>query len=747
MKSTLSIGIALALSFPSFSQNSPQAETLFTWNPKEENTFWDLALNCGKPQYLGGARVTFGIESHVRFPGTYSTMFYTNSAFEEVCNQNFSAERAEIHGNQRFQDLGVTLGSPGSTVWVGWSEMYTEIDRGFPTTIFQFLSGEGSPSVSINYYPEAGVVLSRSKYEVQPGVTIFSPEEFQENVWYDFIVEMKYSYGDDGYVKVWAYKSGEKSVDTYRYTDTPKALISGPTIHNGIDVVPFQTDVPQKDQGPPRLRWGVYRWRSADRKPIDIPESDWLMVKYLGPARMSVGDNLGAQGFESVKPRWTQAAVPNVPNELSFHTQINNLTRLNAGGKDISCFGGVYEADQPSYWFGNSREVHTTTYVDHHELYASARRGTTFGTNISVPSGSYTVSLHFNKQLANVSSSNRFNISCNGKLLTQLDLSQVANNQTVFDLAFQENVRDGLLNLFFESMEGEATLSGITLRRDSLSVAPLIPADLQVPGKEPGAIRINSGSPTPMIFGDIAFEPDTFFNSNSSLLDAVEVNIENTFWPELYRTQRTARDTLSYNIPVTPGVYAVRLHVANTVEDSQAPVLSIEQEGQTIWPRLSLLDDFGDLRAAVLQNSVFISDSTFNLKIFTRSGKPILAGIELIPQEYLSMENAVSGSIPIENPLLRTSSATNAAFTIINPEVSCSPEVYVWPNPVSDRVNLSISEPQSFQILTLEGKVLESINLEEGLHTVPVSHLATGIYLLRWENPDLGIHKLVVKHP
>ena len=634
----------------SFSQNTEQAEKSFTWNPVEENYFWDFALNCGKAQYLGGARISFGIDTHVRFPGTYSAMFYTNSAFEEVCNQNFSAERAEIHANQSFEDLGVTLGSPGSTVWVGWSEMYTNIDRGFPATIFQFLSGEGSPSVSINYYPESGVVLSRSKYEVQPGVTIFSPEEFQENVWYDFVVEMKYSYGDDGYVKVWAYKAGDKSVANYRYTDEPKALIEGPTIHNGIDVVPFQTDVPQKDQGPPRLRWGVYRWRSADRKPEDIPEEDWLMVKYLGPARIKVGDNLAEQGFNTVRPRWE--GDNNGGEHLSFDTQIENITQLNVGGSELSCFGGLYEADNSSFWFGDSRPLSTSAELNHHLLYGSARAGTDFGTNISVPSGSYTVSLHFNKQLANSGSSNRFNISCNGELITQMDLSQVSSIEEKFDLQFQEEIRDGLLNLHFESLEGEAILAGITLRKDSLPVSPYISPGLQVPGREPGAIRINVGSQTPLVFEDISFTPDTFFVGNSSLLEISEAGIENTFWPELYLSQRTSSDTIRYEIPVNPGVYAVRLHLANTLEESQAPVFTIAQEDQTIWPRLDFRAEFGDLNAAVLQNSIRISDSAFSLYIFTRSGRPILAGIELIPQAYFSLESAISGSSLYEKPFV-----------------------------------------------------------------------------------------------
>ena len=746
MKSFLHLLFLLFLITPSFSQNSDQTENFFPWNPTEENNFWDLALNCGKAQYLGGARISFGIESHVRFPGTYSALFYTNSAFEEVCNQNFSAERAEIHANESFQELGVTLGSPGSTVWVGWSEMYTEIDRGFPATIFQFLSGEGSPSVSINYYPEAGVVLSRSKYEVQPGVTIFSPEEFQENVWYDFIVEMKYSYEDDGYVKVWAYRAGDKSVENYRYRDEPKALIEGPTIHNGMDVVPFQTDVAQKDQGPTRLRWGVYRWRSADRKPEDIPEADWLMVKYLGPARIKVGDNLASQGFEAVKPRW-EGDIEAEENQLSFNTQIEGITHLNAGGRELSCFGGLYEADKSSFWFGDSREVGSSSEPDHHLLYGSARMGTNFGTNIAVPSGSYTVSLHFNKGLANTRSSNRFNISCNGTLLTQMDLAQVASNQQVFDLQFQEEVRDGLLNLHFESLEGEATLAGFTLQRDSLSVSPLVSQNLKIPGKEPGSVRINVGSPTSLNFEDIVFAPDTFFVGNSSLLDATEAGIENTFWPELYLSQRTSSDTIRYNIPIKSGVYAVRLHIANTVEEAQAPVLSIAQEDQVIWPRLDLLEEYGDMNAVVLQNTLYITDSTFNLEISTRRGKPVLAGIELIPQEYFSLESSISGSSQFTNPLLRTSSPANSPFSITNPSISCGPEMYMWPNPASDLVNISLSQRQHLDILTLDGRILQTFDLEEGFHSLPLTNLSAGIYLLRWDNPDLGIHKLVVRNP
>ena len=749
MKSTLLLCVALSFNLPIFAQSITSPDTSFQWTPQEEGRFWTQAINCGRPQFLGGSQITFGITSHTRFPGTQSARFYTNAAFQEVCNQNFSSERAEIHANEGYASLGVEMGSPGSTVWVGWSEMYTHLDRSHSATLFQFLSGEGSPAVSINYYPKHGLVLRKSGFgdAQNPGIVVFSNEEFQENVWYDFVVEMKYSFEEDGYVKVWAYKSGEKSPALYAYSDAPSAVINGPTLHNGTTVVPPQADVPQRDQGPPRFRWGVYRWDSGDLKPSEIDPSEWLMVKYLGPARVKVGDNLNEQGFEAVKARWEPDLDPN--NTLNFDSEIQATTiplLLNVGGDEMACSGGVYRQDQASNWFGASQTVRKGFDLSSmEELYATERTGSSFGTNISLPSGSYTITLHFSRIFPVQSGS--FNVYANNREVTLMDLSS-SNQMGNQDLVFSEKIHNGLLQLHLEAVEGQASLAGISIIQDSQEVAPLIEPTLQLLGQEPGAIRINAGSSVPLSFGAVSFQPDIYFPTSSLSFSQDEVPVTNTRWEALYESQRQGRDTedsLVYQIPVTPGAYSLRLHFA-AVDDSLNPtILRLYQEGKALTDPVDLGAQFGSFAAGIIQRTIYIRDSLLDLSIASEEGIPGIAGIEIIPEAYFGLESSLGGLPNTEVPAFRTSDAFS--FRVEASRVNCNPQVYIWPNPAINQVNISLVEGQKLEILSLEGRIVEQRELDAGFHELGLDYLPTGVYILRWENSLYEMQKLVVANP
>ena len=729
MKSVRLLCVALSFCSYSLAQQTLPPDTSFQWTFEEEGRFWTKAINCGKPQFLGGAQITFGIDSHTRFPGTHSARFYTNAAFEELCNQNFSVERAEIHANETYASLGVELGSPGSTVWVGWSEMYTHLDRSHITTLFQFLSGEGSPSISINYFPGYGVALRRSRFRRNgvPGVVIFSEEEFQENVWYDFVVEMKYSYGDDGHVKVWAYKSGEKSPTSYSYNDIPRAIITGPTLHNGTTLVPAQENVPQVDLGPPRFRWGVYRHDSGDLTPDQISPDEWLMEKFLGPARMKVGDNLGQAGFDAVKTRWEPAETTEfTPN---YNAQIESSkvpVLINAGGEELACFRGVYQADKESYWFGTSQTIRKIVGISsQEELFLTERSGTSFGTNISLPSGSYTVTLHFSRFLP--ARSGIFSVISNDREVTQVDFSQVGQEGGNQDLSFTEMIHDGLLQLRLEAFQGEASLAGITIVQDSLSVEPLIGPELQLAGLEPGAIRINAGSSSPISFGSVTFQPDIYFPTSSAEFFQEEVAVKETLWGGLYQSQRQGRseeDSLVYQIPVEPGAYVLRLHLASVSDSQRSPIFKIYQEGIPLAAPLDIEETFGAFSAVVIQNTVFVSDSLLDLSIATVEGIPAIAGIELIPQPYFGIGSSLGGIQPYETPSLRTSNT--ASFRLESPSVTCSQEVFLWPNPAANEVNLSVVEGQKLDILSLAGRTVAQYTLEAGFHTLSLYRFTHG---------------------
>ena len=129
------------------------------------------------------------------------------------------------------------------------------------------------------------------------------------NTWYDWIMEFRYSYeefGENaGFIRVWVYEAGQKDPSDIHFLTRLHKHVRGATLHNNTTNIfpPNQKEGDGIDDGPPHLRWGLYRWASGRKFPEDIDPQDHLFVKYLGPVRMQIGDNLQETGFEAVKPR------------------------------------------------------------------------------------------------------------------------------------------------------------------------------------------------------------------------------------------------------------------------------------------------------------------------------------------------------------------------------------------------------------------------------------------------------------
>ena len=264
-----------------------EADKVFMWERGENfKNFWHQSINCGRASQPGGenntkgSRVVFGVNSQQRYPGTNSVEFWTNSNFEERCNQNFSAERAEMHSNGPYRGLGV---QEGQHVWLGFSDMYTEVDYSHSATLLQFRNncGSGSPSTEIKIKP-GGMMLLQTPGKKTDIVKL------EENVWYDWVIEIKYSKSGNGFVKIWVWDTRKTAVSDYDF-NKPVLEYKGRTMRDGDNC--------------PHLRWGVYRWASGDKKPNQIPPEDRFFIRYLGPVRIKLGKDLGNAGFRAVVPR------------------------------------------------------------------------------------------------------------------------------------------------------------------------------------------------------------------------------------------------------------------------------------------------------------------------------------------------------------------------------------------------------------------------------------------------------------
>ena len=327
--------------------------------------FFGTGINCGDPNQdgrdpvnstasynvskSGNSIVHFGITDQIRFPGTHSVMMHTDANIYATCNQNNSVERAEINLGADWRRPG--RAGEGNTVWMGWSEIWTDVDESHTATILQFRSncGTGSPACEVYMQPNRQLLLRTRQIPVYKSLGTI-----KENVWYDWIVEIKYSKTNTGYIKVWVYEAGDS--DNYSYSDPPTAqILNNPTM--------LSTDEC------PHLRWGVYRWESGDKMPSAIRVEDRLMTKYIGPARWKFGNDLGAAGFDAVKPR------PPSPSSIEDGNALNAEKSL----KDFSLLQNYPNPFNPattiSFKIPEASDVTLTIYNQRGQLIRILRSG------------------------------------------------------------------------------------------------------------------------------------------------------------------------------------------------------------------------------------------------------------------------------------------------------------------------------------------------------------------------------------
>ena len=316
-----------------FDWEIPEQVLSYTELKKEESakTFWYKAINCGNLTADGGAEKTqtayldLSNTQQVRFKGTHSVKLFTDASTLERCNQNYTAERTElVHELGELPDFSIgdeRLAQAGSTVWIGWSEIYEEMDESHWSTFLQFFHGKygSATSSSVGFRPDMGIYIGvGGNY-----LPIIPREKLKEGVWYDWVVEFKYGYQEigpeAGSVRIWVYEQGEPN--TYAYGDKPVLDFTGRTIPAKVGSAFEKAKKGACHEA--EIRMGIYRWQSADKRPEAISEADHTFIKYLGPTRMQIGEELGEQGFEAVKPRKPHSVATQGVNYGSSYPQLS----------------------------------------------------------------------------------------------------------------------------------------------------------------------------------------------------------------------------------------------------------------------------------------------------------------------------------------------------------------------------------------------------------------------------------------
>jgi len=135
------------------------------------------------------------------------------------------------------------------------------------------------------------------------------------------------------------------------------------------------------------------------------------------------------------------------------------------------------------------------------------------------------------------------------------------------------------------------------------------------------------------------WSPDTYFAGGSAVQSAVQ-HIWRTQDPIIYRSSR--QGDFTYNIPLKPGTYELRLHFAETIYGPEnaggggegSRTMSVTANGQTLLRDFDVLADAGGERTAEVKVFHDISpaaDGQLHLNFSGRSGSAMLSAIEILP--------------------------------------------------------------------------------------------------------------------
>jgi hypothetical protein len=135
------------------------------------------------------------------------------------------------------------------------------------------------------------------------------------------------------------------------------------------------------------------------------------------------------------------------------------------------------------------------------------------------------------------------------------------------------------------------------------------------------------------------WNPDTYFAGGTAMQSAVQ-HIWRTQDPIIYRTSR--QGDFSYNIPLKPGMYELRLHFAETQYGPEnaggggegSRTMTVTVNGETLLRDFDVLADAGGERTAevkVFYNVSPASDGQLHLNFSAGSGTAMLSAIEILP--------------------------------------------------------------------------------------------------------------------
>jgi large repetitive protein len=388
-------------------------------------------------------------------------------------------------------------------------------------------------------------------------------------------------------------------------------------------------------------------------------------------------------------PHTIQASFEANPPNPPFNQPV--FTANCGGPKYVDKSGIIYQADTGFVGGGTYSTTSPIGGTDDALLYQSERWGN-FSYKIPVPNGNYTVTLKFAELYNYTPGSRVFSVKVEGKeVITKLDLYAQVGRYRAYDVQIPANVADGLLDIEFLSIVGNAKVNAILVTSSGAITQYTITATAGTDGTvtPQGEVKVNAGSSQ-----DFTINPNTGYRISDVKVDGTtkgpasaytftDINashtIAATFVAEsptnqpvfavncggpryvnktgiiyqadtgfvgggtysttnpiggtddalLYQSERWGN--FSYNIPVTNGNYTVTLKFAEIYPYSSqgSRVFDVKIEGKEVISNLDLFVKAGKFKAYDVAIPVTATDGMLNIDFQADAGSAKISAIVL----------------------------------------------------------------------------------------------------------------------
>ncbi len=329
--------------------------------------------------------------------------------------------------------------------------------------------------------------------------------------------------------------------------------------------------------------------------------------------------------------------------------------RIKAGGqssKDSS--NKVWAADTNFIDGTGFSTVLPVTNTQDQNLFQSGRIGDSFAYQFALPNGKYLINLGFVESPYITGKDQRvFDVWVEDKVeLNDLDIWSEVGSQKALVKTIKVNVKDGFLDIDFESVVNQALVSFIEIIPDktngNVSTNPvstltntsslsaqktdsnlLLAAAPQAALAPTNTTLINSGGTQYTDTAGQSWSADTNFVGGNQF--STTQTITGTNDQTLYKTERWGN--FSYNIPVaTAGTYQVTLNFAEIYWNGpNLRVFDVKAEGQLVIDDLDIWSLVGANAALSKTFEVGVSDGVLNLDFLSQIDNAKVSSIKVIP--------------------------------------------------------------------------------------------------------------------